>query len=282
MNIPWQHRNSIIQRALRWLILLALALFVLTPYVWIVITSLKNPQEIFVTGWRTFIPSSVSLAAYVDVFTRVPFARWGANSFVVATLLTVGQLAVGLPAAYAFARFDFPLRNLLFFVVLATLMIPPQAIMVPSYVLMVRLNWLDTFQGLIVPHLASGFAIFWLRQFFRTVPRDLDDAASVDGCHSLQKLWYIYLPIAVPIVAALTAVSFVVNWNDYYWPLIVTSEDAMRTLPLAIVRFTSAENYIEWAPTAAAIVLATSPTLIIFLLIQRHFIEGFANSGIKG
>lgn len=274
--------RHILRQTLRLLVLLALAVFVLVPYIWILITSLKNPQEIFVTGWRTFVPSSVSLAAYGDVFTRVPYARWAFNSFFVAGLMTLGQMLVAVPAAYAFARYRFPLHRTLFFIVLGTLMIPPQAIMVPSYVLMVQLNWLDTYQGLIVPHLASGFAVFWLRQYFLTVPRDLDDAAAVDGCTSFQRLRHIYVPLAVPIIAALTAISFVANWNEYYWPLLITTDETMRTLPLAIVRFTSAENIIEWAQTGAAIVMATSPTLIIFLFIQRQFIEGFTSAGLKG
>lgn len=269
-------------RSLRLLVLVLLAFVVLVPYAWVVATSFKEQQDIFRTGWSTFVPLPPTLRGYLAVFTTAPFARWVANSVVVAGLTTVGQLTIALLAAYSFARYQFRGREVLFFVVLASLMIPPQTIMVPSFVLMVQLDWLNSFQGLIVPHLASGFAIFYLRQFFRSVPRELDDAAAIDGCTSLQRLWLIYVPLAAPVLAALVAILFVRNWNDYYWPFLIISDEALRTVPLAIVQFRDAEGMIDYGPTAAAVVLVTLPTVLIFLAAQRYFIEGTTAGSLKG
>jgi multiple sugar transport system permease protein/sn-glycerol 3-phosphate transport system permease protein len=216
------------------------------------------------------------------VFRRAPFLRWLGNSLLVATLLTLGQLATSFLGAYAFARFTFRGRDAAFLFVLLTMMVPPQTLMVPSYVLLHHLGWVNTFQGLVVPHLAWGFGIFMLRQFFLGVPRELADAAALDGCGHLRTLWHVYLPLSITALVALAVLAFVAAWNDYYWPLVVITADEMRTVPIGIPRFTGADLDVQWQATMAAATMGTLPVLTLYLVAQRWFLEGISRSGLKG
>lgn len=262
-------------------LLSVVALLVLLPLVTMVVTSLKSEPELAQNSWPFWVQGP-TLAAYERVIEKTPFGRWVLNSLVVAAAQTLGTVLIALLAAYAFARFRFPGRDALFLVVLATLMVPAQAIMVPSYVIVAWLDWVNTYQGLIVPHLASAFAIFLLRQFFQTVPPELADAAALDGAGHLAILRHVYLPLSTPAVTALAAIVFVQSWNDYYWPLVVVRDNALRTLPLAVVWFRDAERGVEWGAIMAAASLACLPALLLYLTLQRHFVEGFTTSGLKG
>src|SRR5262249_42115557 len=251
------------------------------PYLWMVLLSLKPSAELFTPGtWLNV--RNLSLRGYAEVFERAPFLRWFGNSLLVASLLTGGQVATALLAAYAFARFTFRGRELTFFLVLVTMMVPPQTLMVPSYVLLHQLGWVNTFQGLIVPHLAWGFGIFMLRQFFRSVPTELADAAALDGCGHVRVLWHVYLPLSMTALVALGVLAFVAAWNDYYWPLVVITTDEMRTIPIGITRFTGTDLDVQWQATMAAAVMGTLPVLALYVVAQRWFLDGIGRSGLKG
>jgi multiple sugar transport system permease protein/sn-glycerol 3-phosphate transport system permease protein len=211
----------------------------------------------------------------------VPLARWVWNSIVIAGLQTTGQVIVGILAAFAFAHFRFPGRDALFFFILMTMMIPQQVTMLPTYLIVNQFNWLNHFAGVIVPHLASGYAIFLLRQTFLTVPKELGDASVIDGCSPFGSMWHVYLRMSGPVISALAVIQFVGNWNDYQWPLLILTEKTRMPLPLAFVQF-RAEESLEWVPSMAVAVLSMVPVLILFLIAQKRFVEGFANSGLKG
>jgi multiple sugar transport system permease protein/sn-glycerol 3-phosphate transport system permease protein len=260
--------------------LLPFALVTLIPFLWMVSVSLKPMDDIFSDGiW--FFPKTISMAGYAQVFQQTPFLTWAVNSLVISTLQTAGQVAIAFFAAYAFARFRFPGRDILFYFVLATMMIPMQAILVPTYITVNLLDWINTFQGVIIPHLASGYAIFLMRQFFLSVPGELSDAAAVDGCGPLRTLWHVYVPAAIPSIAALSIILFVNHWNEYYWPLMVLTDEEKLTLPIALVHFQN-EGIFEWVPTMAAATMSTIPVLILYLFTQKKFVEGFTHSGLKG
>src|SRR5262245_32513623 len=225
--------------------------------------------------------SRLTLSGYAEVFQRAPFLRWMGNSLIVSALLTAGQVVTSFLAAYAFARFPFRGREVCFYFVLLTMMVPPQTLMVPSYVLLHQLGWVNTFAGLVVPHLAWGFGIFMLRQFFLGVPRELVDAAALDGCGHARTLWHVFLPLSRSALAALAVIAFVTSWNDYYWPLIVVTQDEMRTLPIGIPRFRGAEADVQWQATMAAATMATLPVLVVYAIAQRHFLEGISRTGLK-
>jgi multiple sugar transport system permease protein/sn-glycerol 3-phosphate transport system permease protein len=246
-----------------------------------VLLSFKPTPELFSPAtW--FRVGNLSLDGYRHVLERAPFTRWAMNSLLVASALTAGQLLTSLLAAYAFARFEFRGREACFWMVLLTMMVPPQTLMVPSYVIVHQLGWINTVWGLVVPHLAWGFGIFMLRQFFLGVPRELTDAAALDGCGSLRTLWHVYVPLARSALTALAIIAFVTGWNEYYWPLIVVNSEEMRTLPIGIPRFTGADLDVQWQATMAAATLATLPVLALYVVAQKQFREGMGRSGLKG
>lgn len=262
-------------------VLLVAGAAVVVPYLWMALLSFKPQAELFTPdAWLRL--RGLTGEAYAEVFRRAPFLRWALNSVVVSVALTAGQLATSFLAAYAFARFPFRGREAGFYFVLLTMMVPPQTLMVPSYVLLHALGWVDTFAGLIVPHLAWGFGIFMLRQFFLGVPRELADAAALDGCGHLRTLWHVFLPLSRSALAALAVLAFVAAWNDYYWPLIVVTRDEMRTLPIGIPRFRGAEADVQWQVTMAAATMATLPVLALYAFAQRHFLQGIGRTGLKG
>jgi multiple sugar transport system permease protein/sn-glycerol 3-phosphate transport system permease protein len=260
-------------------ILALVSFIVLLPILWMLLFSLGDPGG--GPGWSSFLPRGISLSGYRDVFRSTPFLIWVRNSLIIALGQTLLQIFIGFFAAYAFVRFTFPGRTLLFYFVLATMVIPAQALMIPTFVTINFFKMINTWAGVVVPFLASGYAIFLLRQFFQAVPSVLVDSARVDGCDEWGILRHIYLPVSFPSVAALAIILFVNHWNEYYWPLLVLSDKMAMTLPIAMILFRN-EGYIEWMPTLAASTMATLPVIILYLITQRSFVEGFTASGIKG
>lgn len=260
-------------------VLLTLSIIILMPIAWMVITSFKTEKSVF--SGPAFWPDGFNLYGYAKVFTDLPILRWMANSLIIAILQVSGQIFISILAAYAFAHFRFRYREVLFFFVLMTMMIPQQVTMIPTYLIVNNLNWLNSFQGVIVPHLASGYAIFLLRQSFLIVPRELTDAAEMDGCGALRTLRHVYISTSLPMISALAAILFVGIWNDYQWPLLVLIDKMIQPLPVALTQF-RVEGSLEYVPTMAVATLSTLPVIILFLAAQRNFIEGFSSSGIKG
>ncbi len=254
------------------------AIFVL-PFAWSIGTSLKPLRDLFVLQPR-LIPSEPRWENYADVLNAVPFIQFYLNTILVTAARVIGQVFLASMAAFAFARLRFPGRDQLFFLLLSALMIPEQVLIIPRYILMRELGWLDTYQGLVVPLLFSAFGTFLLRQFFLTIPNDFQEAATLEGANPFQIYWQIYLPLARP---ALTAFGFLVllwSWNELLWALIVTNRTEMQVLSVGIALF-QGEQFTNTAVLLAAANMATIPILIVFLFFQRQLIEGISLSGLK-
>ncbi len=242
-------------------------------------------------AWTAFHPSEFAtrfvLAAplTLDNFARAweaaPFARYYVNTVLLVTLVLAAQLVLVTLAAYAFARFAFPGRNLLFALVLVQLMVMPDVLIVENYRTMSALGLKDTIVAMALPYMASAFGIFLLRQTFKTVPRELDEAARVEGCGPLALLWKVYVPLARPVYLAYALVSVSYHWNNFLWPLIITNSAESRPLTVGLQVFSSGDQGIDWSVITAATLITTAPLLIAFLLFQRQFVQSFMRAGIR-
>jgi len=266
--------------ALGMLVVLAWA----APFLWMVSTSFKLPGEVMTRNVE-WIPNRVTLENYRKVFEQ-PVWRWLVNSLIVATTATAVSLLTGAMAGYAFARLHFPGRNALFFLVLATLMIPTEMTIVPLFIAFLRTNLVDTYAAFILPSVASVFSVYLFRQFFMSLPRELEDAARVDGAGRFRIFFSIALPLAQPAVIAAAILLFTTNWNAFLWPLLVAFSEEMKTLPVGMAVYSpgiGGQTQIEsFGPAMAAMTILTLPSLLVFLLLQRHFIAGVTSTGVKG
>lgn len=250
------------------------------PFVWMVSTSLKDPGSVFTYPPR-WIPNPIVWSNYLEVLRVVPFLRFFWNSIVVAVIVTLGQVLTSAMAAYAFSRLQFPGRDKLFFAYLATMMIPGSVTMIPVYVLLRFLGWIDTYKALIIPAMFSAYGTFMLRQFFMTLPKDLEDAAKIDGCSLFGIFWKIVLPLSKPALATLITFTFMGSWGSFMWPLLVTNRMELKTLPVGLETF-STIYATDWTLLMAGSVMAMLPVILIFLFNQRFFVEGIKLTGIKG
>jgi multiple sugar transport system permease protein len=275
-------RPPLALRALRHLVLLAGGTIMLAPFVWMVATSLKPPDEIFSTALTLLPRHWYAVENYRDAFTRVPLARYLLNGIGVTLAILVLQLVVALPCAYALAKLRFRGRDVLFGLVLAGLMIPAQVPAIPRYVMLYEAGLINTYPALVLPFAASAFGIFLMRQFFRTVPADLMQAARLDGCGEFTILWRIMLPAALPALVAFAVLSVVAHWNDFFWPFIVVTDSNLATPPLGTMFFRNDEMGNDFGPLMAGTVVITAPLLLLFLAAQRRFIDGVTMTGIRG
>jgi multiple sugar transport system permease protein len=256
------------------------SIVMLLPFAWMLSTSLKHPSEIF-TYPIQWIPRQLRLDNYVTAFTTLPFPRFFFNSFLVATTVTLLDLLTASLAAFAFARLRFRGRDQLFIVYLITLMIPSQVTLIPSFIVIRALGWYDTYPALIVPFVAAAFSTFLLRQQFRAIPMDLDEAARMDGASSLRIWWNVALPLGAPALAALATLTFLAQWNSFLWPLMVTNSMDMRTVPVGLQLF-QGRNNTQWHLLMAAAVIALVPVLAIYLAAQKWIVEAVSLSGGGG
>ena len=261
------------------LVLVPVALLMLTPLLWMLVTSLETVAET-----RRFppviIPSSIHWQNYQTVLQQAPFGRWFLNSTIVTLACVLGNLLFCSLAGYAFARFRFAGRGIAFFLILATLMVPFQVVMIPTFLIVRSLGQIDTLGALILPNLASTFGIFMMRQFFRTLPIELEEAARIDGASRLGVLFNIVLPLSAPALATLGVITFMWTWNDFLWPLItIYSEDKM-TLQLGLTTF-QGQHQTNTALLMAANVMTMAPILLLFFAAQRWFVRGIATTGLK-
>ncbi|GAB3680600.1 carbohydrate ABC transporter permease [Actinocorallia lasiicapitis] len=261
-------------------IAIALTIMFLGPVFFVALTSLMTDEQALTSDlW----PKTWNLANYADVFAKSKLVTWTINTFVYASLATLLMLASSIPAAYALARFRFRGRRAAFLLVIATMMLPPQVVAVPVYLIWARLGLTDSLWPLILPMLfGDAFSIFLLRQFLLTIPQEYLDAARVDGCSEVRTLLRVVLPMARPAIAAVALFSFFYCWNDYYGPLLYAGVDQENwTLSLGLATF-KAFHSTQWNLTMAATLLVTAPVIIVFFLAQRVFIEGVTLTGVKG
>ncbi len=261
----------------------AAALVFVAPVCWMLVMSFLPESEIFqpVPHWW---PEQPTWSNYIELWKRAeeaPVPRWFLNSALVAAVGTSSYLLISSMAAYAFSRLTFPGRDMVFFLVLATLVIPGQVTIIPVFLLLQRLGWFNTYYALIVPGLSGVFGVFLLRQFFLTIPRELEEAAVMDGCSRAAIYRSVILPIGKPAIATLGIFSFLGSWNDFMLPLIAVNENEMRTLPVGLMIFLGRYT-MQYGLVMAAAVVATIPVIVIFLLFQRHIVRGVVLTGLKG
>ena len=230
---------------------------------------------------RFVLTAPLTLDNFVKAWHAAPFARYFVNTMALVTMVLAAQLVLVTLAAYAFARFEFPGRNLLFALVLVQLMIMPDVLIVENYRTMAALGIKDTILAIGLPYMASAFGIFLLRQTFKTMPRELDEAARVEGCSPLQVLWKVYVPLARPTYVAYALVSVSYHWNNFLWPLIITNSVETRPVTVGLQVFSATDQGIDWSIITAATILSVAPLLVAFLLFQRQFVASFMRAGIR-
>jgi multiple sugar transport system permease protein len=262
------------------LLLMPTALLFVLPLVWMILTSFMPDSDINRFPPR-FLPSRFSLGGYTGLFGDSDILRWLLNSTVVSVVAVVSHLVLCSLAGYGFARLRFVGRGTAFFLLVATIMVPIQLLMIPTFVMFSRLHIINTLTAVVVPWLASAFGIFLMRQFFLSLPVELEDAARLDGCSRLQVFWRIVLPLARPALATLAIFTLLGAWNDLIWPLIAISDDKWYTVQLGLANFQGTRRT-QWQLLMAGNVIATLPLLVGFVVAQKHFVETMSFTGTKG
>lgn len=275
----FKDKKFIIKKLVWYFILTAGAITMLIPFFWMISTSLKDIASVFTYPPR-WIPKPVLWRNYVDVCKAFPFFRFYLNSIFVAVVQTIGVLLTSSLAAYAFARLSFPGRDKIFLLYLSTMMIPGAVVMIPTFILMRIIHWVDTYKALIIPGLFSVYGTFMLRQFFLSLPSALEEAAKIDGCNKLGIYRHVIIPLSKPALATLATMTFIGSWNNFMWPLIMIDSLNKKTLPIGLASFQGVYST-HWPLLMAATVMTMIPSIIIFAFTQRYFIEGIKLSGVK-
>jgi multiple sugar transport system permease protein len=260
-------------------LLLPLSLLMVTPLLWMVMTSIQTPNE--ARQFPPVLPSGIHWQNYTNAVNAAPFGRFFLNTALVTGASVLGNLVLCSLAGYAFARLRFFGRDVVFVLILATLMVPFQVVMIPTFLIMRHLGMIDSLGALILPNLVTPFGIFLMRQFFRTLPIDLEEAARIDGCSRLGTLFWIVLPLSGPALATLAVITFLNSWNDFLWPLVVIQSNSHMTLQLGLSTFQGA-HATNWTLLMAGNVMATLPMLLAFIVAQRQFVNSIAAAGVKG
>jgi len=277
--LPQRGRDRTAKIILYAILLLGL-LVVVGPFIWMALSSFKPEAEIRAAP-PTWWPHTWTLTNYRDLFSRLDFPRYFTNSVIVAALVTAGNLMFCSLLGYALAKLDFPGRKALFRTVLAMLMVPGMVLFVPQFVLVSNLGLANSYAGLVLPFLAGPFGVFLMRQFLLSIPDDLLEAARVDGAGEWRIFWRIVLPLCRPALATLGILTFLSSWNNFLWPLVVATTADKYTLPVALALFSVGQNRTDYGLLLAGAVVVVLPVLIVFLLLQRHFMRGIATTGLK-
>ncbi|TBR57283.1 sugar ABC transporter permease [Westiellopsis prolifica IICB1] len=279
--MSFSSRNSPFKNIVTYTILSAIALATLFPLFWLLSTALKSQSENIFQSPPQLLPSQPTLENFVNVWQSNPFGQYLFNSTFVA-LLTVGlNLLFCALAAYPLARLSFAGRDWIFIAVISTIMIPFQIVMIPLYILTVQLGLRNTYLGMIFPSLASAFGIFLLRQAFMSVPKEMEEAARMDGCSELGIWWYVMLPAVRPALVTLAIFVFIGSWSDFLWPLIVIQDESLYTLPLGVAKLAGTFS-LDWRLVAAGSVISIVPVMLLFLFLQRYIVPTETGSGVKG
>ncbi len=283
MNIRLHEKNAAwyISRFAIHAILIIAAIIIGLPFLWMVTTSIKSPAEVakFPPIWW---PKEIRWDNFTKAWSLAPFGRFYINSIITASTGVILEVGVAALSAYAFARIRFKYRGLFFMIMLAAMMIPSQVALIPNYVVLKHLKWINTYQGIVIPHVSSVFGAFLLRQYFLSVPDSLYDAAEIDGLGHFKTMFFIALPLARPVLGTLVLYLFISKWNSYLWPLIVTNTQNMRTLPVGLAMVRSAEYSIGPEHLMAASLFVLVPVLVIYFIAQKQLIEGIAAGAVKG
>jgi multiple sugar transport system permease protein len=263
-------------------LLIFIALLFVLPLLWMVSTSLKPKSQWFAQSIE-WIPRTFTLRNYEQIFNNpsTPISSWFINSLLIATITTILVLTVDSLAAYAYARMEFPGRKLLFGTMLTTLFLPGIMFLVPNFLTIVNLNLLNTWAGVIIPALAGVFGVFFLRQFFESIPKELEEAAELDGANRFQIFYQIVLPLAKPALATLGILTFLGSWNDFLWPLLILRDPKLQTLPPGLRTLQGAYTS-EYGVMLAGAVIVAVPVLIIYIVLQRFIVQSVASTGLKG
>lgn len=251
------------------------------PVYWMIAAAFKTTPEIYRVP-VTWIPRDPVLSNFARAWNAAPFGRYYINTIITTIFGSGAELFFAITSAYAFAFLRFPRKEWVFLALLAALMIPNQVTLLPNYLTVARLGWINTYQGIIVPGAAVAYGTFMLRQYFQTLPRELLDAAKVDGAGYLRTLWHIVLPLAQPAVITFGLISVVAKWNDFAWPLVVTNTQDMRVLPIGIYWLLDQEGNTQWGTVMAGTIFVVLPVLLIFFWAQRYIVEGMTAGAVKG
>ena len=259
-------------------VLIFLGLTMIIPFFMMFLISLSGNENIF-TDYKNI---NLSLCAYKNVFKSIPVVRYFLNSLIVALLTTIGQVLVAALAGYGFARFEFRGKNILFFIIILTMMVPPQVNIVPLFYLMSRLGWINTYQALIIPGIFGGFGVFMMKQYFSSITTELEDAARIDGCGSFGVFCRIALPSALPAIITLSIFTFVTTWNSFMWPLIVTNTESMRTLAVGLTIFKGSFRELTlWGELMACSCICSIPVIVLFILGKKYLINNPLDGAVK-
>lgn len=271
--------NCFMKKAVLYFILILVALSMILPFFVMFLISLNGNENIFMD----YKNINLSLCAYKNVFDSIPVIKYFLNSLIVALFATLGQVIISALAGYGFAKLKFKGSDLLFFIFILTMMVPPQVNIVPLFYLMSKLGWINTYQAMIVPAIFGGFGVFMMRQYFIKFSHELDDASKLDGCNHLQTFLKIALPFAAPAIATLSIFTFVTNWNSFMWPLIVTNTDSMRTLAVGLTIFKGSFREITlWGELMACSCICSVPVILVFLIGKNYLINTQEGIGKEG
>ena len=254
-------------------------LFVTIPYLWMLSASLKEEREIYEPGLN-FLPNSLYLQNYIDIIQDYQIVRWLANSFLIGFIVIASNMTLTVLAGYAFARLRWPGRDFIFYVYLGAMMIPIQVRLIPSFIIIKELGWVNTYQGIASLQLVEFFGVFLIRQFMLNMPRELEDAARIDGCGWFRVLWQIILPNSKPALAALAIFTFTASWNNFLWPLVVINQEQFMTIQVGLASMKG--EIIPWGLLMAGTMISAVPLFIVYIILQKLFTQGIVMSGIKG
>jgi sn-glycerol 3-phosphate transport system permease protein len=274
-------RRGLSQRAPGYLAMLICLLLVGLPIYWMVIGAFKQSAEIYRIP-PTWVPLDPTLSNFTKAWNSAPFGRYYVNSFIITVLGSAFEIYFAVTTAYAFAFLRFPRKGWLFVLLLAALMIPAQVTILPNYLTIANLGWVNTYAGMVVPGAAAAYGAFLLRQYYRTLPVEIMDAARVDGAGHLRILFSVVVPLAKPAIISFALLSIVAKWNDFLWPLIVTNTREMRVLPIGIYWLRVEEGSIDWGVIMASTLFVVVPVVLIFLYAQRYIVDGIAAGAAKG
>jgi sn-glycerol 3-phosphate transport system permease protein len=282
MAVRWAgQRHSRAGRVVGYVAVVLCVLAIGLPVYWMVIGAFKSSVEIYRVP-PTWFPVQPTLENFATAWNSAPFGRYYVNSFIITLFGSAFEIYFAVSSAYAFAFLRFPQKNLLFLLLLAALMVPAQITVLPNYLTVAGLGWINTYQGIVVPGASVAYGTFLLRQYYRTLPLEVLDAAKVDGAGHLRTLWSVVVPLAKPGIISFALLSIVAKWNDFLWPLIVTNTREMRVLPIGIYWLKVEEGAIDWGAIMAGTLFVVLPVVIVFLYAQRYIVDGIAAGAVKG